>query len=401
MLNVEAIRKDFPFLKEGRVYLDSTASSLTPDPVIQRMIEYYHDYRANVGRGIYRASQRATDEFEAARKRVARFIGAGRDELILLRNSSEALNLIANGVRFKRGDRVVLTIQEHHSNFVIWQRAKERFGLDLRIVNSDRQGFFNLSDFEAAIDGKTRLVSIAHVSNVLGVRLPVKEVAKLAHEQGSLVAVDGAQSAPHTRVDVGDLGCDFFAFSGHKMCGPTGAGGLFIRGDLQESVEPLCVGGGAIEDVGIDYYRLRRGPYKYEAGTPAIAESIGLGAAADYLSSIGMQNISDHEHALTRRMMDRLPEVPGLHIYGPLKAGDRAGIFSFNVEGMNSHDVALALDSAAGIMVRSGHHCALPLMKGLLGVAEGSVRASVYLYNTLSEVDLFVDTLSEIAKTIA
>jgi cysteine desulfurase/selenocysteine lyase len=401
MLNVEAIRKDFPFLKEGRVYLDSTASSLTPDPVIQKMIEYYHDYRANVGRGIYRASQRATDEFEAARERIARFIGAGRDELILLRNSSEALNLIANGVQFKRGDRVVLTIQEHHSNFVIWQRAKERFGLDLRIVNSDRQGFFNLSDFEAAIDGKTRLVSIAHVSNVLGVRLPVKEVAKLAHEQGSLVAVDGAQSVPHTRVDVGDLGCDFFAFSGHKMCGPTGAGGLFIRGDLQESVEPLCVGGGTIEDVGIDHYRLRRGPYRYEAGTPAIAESIGLGAAADYLSSIGMQNISDHEHALTRRMMDRLPAVPGLHIYGPPNACDRAGIFSFNVEGMNSHDVALALDSAAGIMVRSGHHCALPLMKGLLGVAEGSVRASVYLYNTLSEVDLFVDTLSEIAKTIA
>jgi len=165
MLNVEAIRKDFPFLKEGRVYLDSTASSLTPDPVIQRMIEYYHDYRANVGRGIYRVSQRATDEFEAARERIARFIGAGRDELILLRNSSEALNLVANGVQFKRGDRVVLTIQEHHSNFVIWQRAKERFGLDLRIVKSDRQGFFNLSDFEAAIDGKTRLVSIAHVSN--------------------------------------------------------------------------------------------------------------------------------------------------------------------------------------------------------------------------------------------
>jgi len=401
MLNVEAIRKDFPFLKEGRVYLDSTASSLTPDPVIQRMIEYYHDYRANVGRGIYRVSQRATDEFEAARERIARFIGAGRDELILLRNSAEALNLIANGVQFKRGDRVVLTIQEHHSNFVIWQRAKERFGLDLRIVNSDRQGFFNLSDFEAAIDGKTRLVSIAHVSNVLGVRLPVKEVAKLAHEQGSLVAVDGAQSVPHTKVDVGDLGCDFFAFSGHKMCGPTGAGGLFIRGDVQESVEPLCVGGGTIEDVGIDYYRLRSGPYKYEAGTPAIAESIGLGAAADYLSSIGMQNISDHEHALTRRMMDLLPEVPGLNIYGPPNAGDRAGIFSFNVEGMNSHDVALALDSAAGIMVRSGHHCALPLMKGLLGVAEGSVRASVYLYNTFSEVDLFVDTLSEIAKTIA
>jgi len=401
MLNTEAIRKDFPFLKEGRVYLDSTASSLTPEPVIQRMIEYYHDYRANVGRGIYRASRRATDEFEAARERIARFIGAGRDELILLRNSSEALNLIANGVQFMRGDRVVLTIQEHHSNFVIWQRAKERFGLDLRIVKSDRQGFFNLSDFEAAIDGKTRLVSIAHVSNVLGVRLPVKEVAKLAHEQGSLVAVDGAQSVPHSRVDVGELGCDFFAFSGHKMCGPTGAGGLFIRGDLQESVEPLCVGGGTIEDVGIDYYRLRRGPYKYEAGTPAIAESIGLGAAADYLSSIGMQNISDHEQALTRRMMDRLPEVPGLNLYGPPKAGDRAGIFSFNIEGMNSHDVALALDSVAGIMVRSGHHCALPLMKGLLGVAEGSVRASVYLYNTLSEVDLFVDTLSEIAKTIA
>ncbi len=400
MLDVDAVRKDFPSLKEGRVYLDSAASSLTPDPVIRKMVDYYSDYRANVGRGIYGISRRATDEFEAAREKIAAFIGAGRDELMLLRNSSEALNLIASGVQFRRGDRVVITIQEHHSNFVVWQRAKERLGIDLKIVKSDRQGLFNLSDFEDAIDGKTKLVSLAHISNVLGVKLPVKEVAKLAHDQGSLVAIDGAQSAPHISVDVKDLGCDFFAFSGHKMCGPTGAGALFIRGDLQERVEPLCVGGGTIEDVGVDYYRLRKGPYRYEAGTPAIAESIGLGAAVDYLRSIGMQNISEHEQALTSRMMERLPEVPGIILYGPPNAGDRAGIFSFNIKGLNSHDVALALDSAAGIMVRSGHHCALPLMKDLLA-AEGSVRASVYLYNTLSEVDLFADTLTEIAKTMA
>ncbi len=400
MLNVESVRKDFPFLKEGRIYLDSTASSLTPDPVVQKMVDYYHEYRANVGRGIYMVSQRATDEFEAAREKIARFIGAGRDELILLRNSSEALNLVASGVPMKKGDRVVLTIQEHHSNYVVWQRAKERLGIDLQIVKSDRQGFFNMSDFEEAIDRKTKLVAIAHISNVLGVRLPVKEVAKIAHDHGSLVAVDGAQSVPHAKVDVNDLGCDFLAFSGHKMCGPTGASGLFIREDVQGQVEPLCVGGGTIDDVGIDYYRLRRGPYKYEAGTPAIAESIGLGAAVDYLGSIGMQNICDHERDLTCRMMERLSEVPGLILYGPSKASDKAGIFSFNIGGMNSHDVALALDSAAGIMVRSGHHCALPLMKGLLGLTEGSVRASVYIYNTLSEVDLFADTLTEIAKTM-
>ncbi len=401
MSDIASLRKDFPFLKEGRVYLDSSASSLTPEPVIQKMLEYYHDYRSNVGRGIYRSSQRATEEFEAAREKVAKFIGAGRNELIFLRNSSEALNLVANGLQLKKGDRVVTTIQEHHSNYVVWQRAKERYGIDLQVVKSDKQGYFDISDFEESIDRRTRLVSITHISNVLGVKTPVKDVARIAHDHGALMAVDGAQSVPHMKVDVRDLGCDFLAFSGHKMCGPTGAGGLYIREALQDQVEPLCVGGGTIEDVGIDYYRLRKGPYKYEAGTPAIAESIGLGAAVDYLNSIGMQNISEHEHALTEMLMKRMLEISGLTLYGPQTARNKTGIFSFNIGGMHSHDVASALDSTAGIMVRSGHHCALPLMKQLLGMTEGSVRASFYIYNTTSEVDLLANTLEEISRTIA
>lgn len=401
MTDMDSIRKDFPLLKEGRVYLDSSATSLTPEPVINKMLEYYRDYRSNVGRGIYRSSQRATEEYEAAREKVAKFISAGKGEIIFLRNSSEALNLVANGLRFKKGDRVVTTIQEHHSNYVVWQRARERYGIDLQVVMSDKQGHFDLSDFEAAIDTKTRLVSITHTSNVLGVKTPVKGVAKIAHAHGALVAVDGAQSVPHTKVDVLDLGCDFLAFSGHKMCGPTGAGCLYIKESLQGEVEPLCVGGGTIEDVSLDHYRLRKGPYKYEAGTPAIAESIGLGAAVDYLNSIGMQWISDHEHALTEKAIKRLREIPGLTLYGPQTAQNKTGIFSFNISGLHSQDVASALDSTSGIMVRSGHHCALPLMKQLLGVAEGSVRASVYIYNTPSEIDLLADTLEEISRTIA
>ena len=400
MLDVKAIRKDFPFLKEGRIYMDSTATSLTPEPVLTKMLEYYHEYRANVGRGIYKASQVATDEFEGARIKIAKMINAKPNEIIFVRNTSEGLNLIANGLSLKKGEKVVTTIQEHHSNFIIWLRIRERIGNALNVVNSDIYGNFDLSDFEGIIDRKTRLVSITHVSNVLGVTTPVKEIAKVAHNKGALLLVDGAQSVPHMKIDVKDLGCDFLAFSGHKMCGPTGAGAIYIREELQDMVEPLCIGGGTVEDVGVDKYTLKKGPAKFEAGTPAIAEAIGMGEAASYLNNIGMQNIMSHEQDLTRCMLKGLSGIPHVTLYGPTDPAKKTGILSFNLGNLPSHDVALALDATAGIMVRSGHHCAMPLMKNLLNIENGSVRASVYIYNTREEVELFLSTLAELSNTI-
>jgi len=398
MLDVEAVRKDFPFIRPGRVYLDSSSTSLTPEPVLAKMLEYYRDYRANVGRGIYVASRRATDEFEAARKKVARLINARPEEIIFVRNTSEAMNLVASGLSLRTGDKVITTVQEHHSNYIIWLREKRRKRIDLRVVGADAFGELKLSELIGEIASGAKLVSMTHVSNVLGLKNPVEEVAKACRENGALLLVDGAQSVPHIRVDVKRIGCDFLAFSGHKMCGPTGAGALYIREDLQGDLEPLCIGGGSIEDVGVDYYVLRSPPHKFEAGTPAIAEAIGMGAAAEYLMGIGMENIEKHEAELTRTMLEYMKGISKLKIYGSPDANRRTGIISFNVEGMDPHDVALDLDRAAGIMVRSGHHCALPLMKEVLKIENGSVRASVYLYNTKWEVRTFAEALSKICE---
>ncbi|MGF3499267.1 MAG: aminotransferase class V-fold PLP-dependent enzyme [Candidatus Methanosuratincola sp.] len=379
--------------------MDSSSSSLTPEPVLARMLEYYRDYRANVGRGIYAASRRATDEIEAARKKLARLINANPEEIIFVRNTSEAMNLVASGLNLRPGDKVITTIQEHHSNYIIWLREKARRRIDLRVIGADALGDLNLSEIHGEIEKGAKLVSMTHVSNVLGVRNPVEEIGKVCRENGALLLVDGAQSVPHMRIDVKRIGCDFLAFSGHKMCGPTGAGALYIRKDLQGDLEPLCIGGGSIEDVGVDYYALRAGPYRFEAGTPAIAEVIGMGAAAEYLMDIGMENIEAHEAELTREMLEGMKGNRKLKIYGSIDPKRRNGIISFNVEGMDPHDVAIDLDRAAGIMVRSGHHCALPLMKEVLRIGTGSVRASVYLYNTKSEVRTFVETLSKISES--
>ncbi|MEM3485385.1 MAG: cysteine desulfurase [Candidatus Methanomethyliaceae archaeon] len=400
MLDINKIREDFTFLRSGRIYLDSTATSLTPEPVLKKVLEYYREYRANVGRGIYNTAQIATSAYENARAEVAKLINAKPEEVIFVRNTTEATNLVANGLKFQEGEKIVTTILEHHSNYIVWLRVKNTKKLELSVVQSDREGHLSPSDFAAHIDRRTKLVAVTQTSNVLGVRPPIKEIVKLAHEQGSLVLVDGAQSVPHTKVDVKELGCDFLAFSGHKMCGPTGVGALYIKEDLQASVEPLCIGGGSIDDVGIDYYRLRGGPNKYEAGTPPIAEAIGMGAAATYLMNIGMDNIEDHERKLTRRMLQGLANIEGISLYGPKDAEKRAGIISFNLKGMNPHDVAVALDTTSGVMVRSGHHCALPLHKHVLNAPNGSVRASVYLYNNYDDVDVFLDTLAEISKTL-
>jgi len=397
------VRKDFPILETGVIYLDNSATSLTPEPVLQKMLEFYHHYRANVERGIHRLSQKASEEYERAHAKVADFINAKSElEIVLTRNATAGINLIANGLDWKKGDKIVTSLIEHHSNFIVWIRLKNEHGTNLEVVRPKEpivRGLLNPADFEKVIDDKTKLVTITHASNVLGVVEPVEEIIEIAHEHGAYVLVDGAQSVPHMKLDVQKMGCDFLAFSGHKMCGPTGSGVLYIREELTDKIKPLCIGGGTIVDVDVDYYTLEKSPMKFEAGTPGIAEAIGLGAAVDYLRKIGMENIERHEKKLTKQMYDGLTGLPKVEVYGP-EPEFKIGIMSFNVGDLNPHDVALALDVSANIMVRSGHHCALPLTKNIIRKA-GSVRASVYLYNTKEEIEKLVSTVEEIAKTIA
>jgi cysteine desulfurase/selenocysteine lyase len=401
LLNVQKIRKDFPILDTGIIYLDNTASSLTPEPVIDKMNEYYRQYRANVERAVHRLSQKASEEYEAAHTKVADFINARSDkEIIMTRNTTEGINIVASGLDFKKGDKIVTTLLEHHSNFIVWLRLKKRLGVKIEIVRPNRNGLFELKEFEEAIDDSTKLVAATHISNVLGVILPVREISRIAHDHGALVSIDGAQSVPHVEVDVKKIGCDFLAFSGHKMCGPTGSGALYVREELADRLEPLMIGGGSIEDVGVDYYRLARSPQRFEAGTPAVADAIGLGAAVDYLRKIGIKNIEIWERTLTDRMHRGLKNVPNIEVYGP-EPKDRIGIIPFNVGRLNPHDVALALDVTANVMVRSGHHCALPLARELLGKETGTVRASTYFYNTIEELDSFINALGEISKSFA
>ncbi|MGD8506401.1 MAG: cysteine desulfurase [Candidatus Bathyarchaeota archaeon] len=403
MLDVERIRKDFPILETGIVYLDSTASSLTPEPVLQKMLEFYRQYRGNVGRGIHRLSVRASEEYERVHAKVANFINAKSEfEIVMTQNTTEGINMVASGFSWKKGDKIVTAAIEHHSNFIVWLRVRDRYDVQVKVVkprDPAKEGILDPSDFEKAVDDKTKLVAITHVSNVLGGITPVKEIARIAHDHGAYVLVDAAQSVPHMKVDVRQIGCDFLAFSGHKMCAPTGSGALYIREELIDEVEPLCIGGGAIDDVGLDYYKLNGSPNRFEAGTPNVASAIGLGAAVDYLQQIGMEEIESHEKELVQQMHEGLAELPEVEIYGPEPAR-KVGIMSFNVADLNPHDVALALDVSANIMVRSGHHCALPLSKTVLG-KPGSVRASVYIYNTKDEIKRFLSTVREIAETLA
>jgi cysteine desulfurase/selenocysteine lyase len=402
LLDVKKIRRDFPILDSGIMYLDNAASSLTPEPVIQKMLEFYHNYRANVERGVHRFSQKASEEYEKAHAKVADFINAKSEtEIILTKNATEAINLVANGVNWKKGDKIVTSLIEHHSNFIVWLRLKKRYGVNVEIVKPNREGIFDTADFEKAIDNKTSLVALTHVSNVLGVKTPVKEVAKIAHDHDAHLLVDGAQSVPHLKVDVQKIGCDYLAFSGHKMLGPTGVGVLYARKELLDNLEPLSIGGGTIADVGLDYYTLTESPMRFEAGTPAIAEAIGLGAAIDYLKKVQLENIEAYERELVKKMYQGLVSIPNVEVYGPKKAEQRTGIVSFNVGDLSPHDVALALDVSANIMVRSGHHCCLPLHKELLKRREGTVRASLYLYNTETEVEKLVSMVNEIARSLA
>jgi len=393
--DTERIRRDFPILESGIIYMDTAATSLTPEPVLNATLDYYRRYNANVGRGVHRLTRIATAEYEEARNKVAKFIGARAHEVVFTRNTTEGINMVASGLSMHKGDKVVISLMEHHSNLLPWLRAKRKFGIDIEVVkpaNGDKRCELDISDFEAAIDADTRIVAVSHVSNALGSILPIREISRLCRANDALLLVDGAQSVPHLPVDVKELGCDFMAFSGHKMLAPTGIGALYIREELMPEIEPLNVGGGGVETASFVDYKLKGANEGFESGTPDISGAIGLGAAVDYLNAIGMENVKRREEELTKELIEGLREIPGVEIYGygyDTSSDKRIGTVSFNIDGKNPDDVALMLDNKAGIIVRSGHHCCMPLMN-YLGI-EGTVRASLYLYNTESEVKRLVE----------
>ena len=404
--DVAEVRDQFPILARlvhGKplVYLDSTASSQKPQVVIDRLATYYAQGNANVHRGVHTLSEEATAAFEGSRAKVARFINASSSkEIIWTRNATEAINLVAyswGSANLKPGDEVLITEMEHHSNIVPWQLACQRTGATLRYVPVDDEGFLRLDLLPTLLTPRTRLFAFTAMSNVLGTINPVAELAAAAHAVGAVVLVDGAQSVPHLPVDVQALGADFLAFSGHKMCGPTGIGVLYGRRELLEAMPPFMGGGDMIKEVHLDGSRWNTLPWKFEAGTPAIAEAIALGAAVDFLSTLGMAAIQAHEHALVSYAMQRLQEVEGLHILGP-DADQRGGVAAFTLGDIHPHDLAAILDGE-GIAIRAGHHCAQPLHEryGL----PASARASFYLYNTLGEVDQLAAALDKAREMFA
>lgn len=390
--DLQSVRRDFPLLAEV-VYFDNAATSLSPEPVIQSYVEFERNYRANVGRGVHRLTQIASQRYWHAHEKVAGFIGAKEGLTVFTKNTTESVNMVARGFPWKTGDRVLTTILEHHSNLLPWYQLG-RNGVAVDIVGIRDDYTFDLAAFEAAITESTRLVAITHASNVLGVITPVAEIAGICHDHGALLLVDMAQTVPHMPVDIGKLGCDFAAFSGHKMLGPTGTGVLWMK---EPVIEPLLLGGGAVESVKGREMVLSEGYQRYEAGTGNIAGGIGLGVAIDYLSGLGMERVRRHEQELTSRIVDGLRRIPRVRLYVPAAPERRVGVISFTVDGLHPHEVAQRLDEMADIMVRSGHHCCIPLMERL-GLAEGTVRVSLGPYNTADEADLFLATIEEITR---
>ncbi|QTQ08819.1 cysteine desulfurase [Macrococcoides canis] len=399
-LNIEAIRKDFPILSEvvndrKLIYLDSSATSQKPQSVIDKTVEYYTHMNANVHRGVHTLGTRATDGYEGARETVRNFINAQYfEEIIFTRGTTTALNLVAHSfgdLVVEAGDEILITEMEHHANLVPWQQLAKRKDAVLKYIPLNEDGTISIDAVKNALTDKTKIVSMAHVSNVLGTINDIQTITQLVHEHGAYMVVDGAQSVPHMKVDVQALGCDFFAFSGHKMCGPTGIGVLFGKKALLDKMEPIEFGGDMIDFVGLQDSTWTELPTKFEAGTPLIAEAVGLAEAIKYLESIGLDNILEYEHELTAYAYEQMSAIEGLEIYGPT-ADKRAGLITFNLEGVHPHDLATALDSH-GIAIRAGHHCAQPLMKWL--GQSSTARASFYIYNTKEEIDQLVTSLKE------
>ncbi len=405
MLDMERIRADFPALSRTvhghpLVFLDSAASSQKPLPVLEAMERVYRECYANVHRGIYAFSEEATLAYENARDRVASFINAPvREEIIFTRNTTEAINLVAYAwgrANIRPGDRILLTEMEHHSNLVPWQLLAQEKGARLIYLPITDEGLLRMDLLDSLLDERVKLVAVTMMSNVLGTVNPVREIIQKAHAAGAVVLVDAAQAVPHMPVDVQDLDCDFLAFSGHKMCGPTGIGVLYGKETLLEAMPPFLGGGDMIRKVEWESATWNQLPWKFEAGTPAFVEGIGLGAAIDYLSGIGMEAIAAHERELTAYAIERLSTLPGLSIIGP-PAHQRGGVVAFTFRGIHPHDIAHMLDME-GIAVRAGHHCAQPLHRRM-GLS-ATVRASFYLYNTAEEVDRLVQALERVGNML-
>jgi cysteine desulfurase / selenocysteine lyase len=403
-LDVARIRSDFPILSRRigdrpLVYLDSAATSQKPVPVLDAIDHYYRESNANVHRGVHSLGNEATDVFENARERVARFIGApSPDGVVFLRNTTEALNLVASSYArelLQPGDRVVVTEMEHHSNLVPWQLAAERRGLELAYVPVLDDGTLDMDALARLLTPPTRLIALTHQSNVLGTVNPIREIARMAHDNGALVCVDAAQSVPHMPVSVRDLDVDFLAFSGHKMCGPMGAGVLWARPELLERMPPFLGGGSMILKVDLQRSSWNTVPHKFEAGTPDVASAAGLAVACDYLDAVGLDAIHAHEQALTAHMVSMLEELGGVTVYGPADLSQRGGTVSFNLEDVHPHDVGTIVDRE-GVAVRAGHHCCQPLMRRFDVAA--TARASAYLYTTHDEIDALGAALQEVKR---
>ena len=403
-LDVARIRRDFPILsrqvnERPLVYLDSAASSQKPLAVLDVERQYYEHSHANIHRGVYVLSEEATAAYEQAHEDVARFINASFEEMIFTKNTTESLNLVAYAWglhQLQPGDEVVTTVLEHHSNIVPWQQIARHTGASVNYIGLTPQGHLDMDQARELIGPRTKLVSVAHVSNVLGTINPVREIGALAHAQGALFCLDGAQSIPHMPVDVRALDCDFFAFSGHKMLGPTGIGGLYGKRPLLEQMEPFLCGGDMIREVTLEGASWNDLPWKFEAGTPPIAQGIGLAAAVTYLQKLDMTAVNAHEHMLVGYALEQLQQLPDVQLYGP-EADDRGGVIAFNMTDMHPHDIASILDQQ-GVAIRAGHHCAMPLMR-TLGI-NGACRASVYVYNTTDEIDMLIESLGEVRRIL-
>ncbi|MBC1933734.1 cysteine desulfurase [Listeria seeligeri] len=399
MIDIQKIRADFPILaqeinEKPLAYLDNAATSQKPKQVIRALTHYYEFDNANVHRGVHTLAARATDAFESARAKVAKFIHAREvAEIIFTRGTTSAINLVVDSygnANIEAGDEIVISYLEHHSNLIPWQQLAKRKGAVLKYIELEEDGTISIEQAEKTITEKTKIVALAHVSNVLGTITPIKEIAALAHKVGAVILVDGAQAVPHMEVDVVDLDADFYAFSGHKMMAPTGIGALYGKRELLDKMEPTEFGGEMIDFVELYDSTWKELPWKFEAGTPIIGGAIALGAAIDYLTEIGIDTIHAYEQELVSYAIEQMSKLEGITIYGPTDASKRCGLVTFNIEGAHPHDVATILDED-GVAIRAGHHCAQPLMKWL--DVSSTARASFYIYNTKEEIDALIEGL--------
>ncbi|EAD2557882.1 cysteine desulfurase [Listeria monocytogenes] len=399
MIDIQKIRADFPILaqeinEKPLAYLDNAATSQKPKQVIEALTHYYEFDNANVHRGVHTLAARATDAYESARGKVAKFIHAREvAEIIFTRGTTSAINLVVDSyaeANIEAGDEIVISYLEHHSNLIPWQQLAKRKGAVLKYIELEEDGTISVEQAKKTIGEKTKIVALAHVSNVLGTITPMKEIAAIAHQFGAVILVDGAQAVPHMEVNVVDLDADFYAFSGHKMMAPTGIGALYGKRELLDAMEPTEFGGEMIDFVELYDSTWKELPWKFEAGTPIIGGAIALGAAIDYLAEVGLENIQAHEQALASYAIEEMSKIEGITIYGPKDASKRCGLVTFNLEGAHPHDIATILDED-GVAIRAGHHCAQPLMKWL--DVSSTARASFYIYNTKEEIDALIDGL--------